>query len=45
MILGISEDVFWHCDIQFLLSVIENNKAYENWISWAREEMIKGGKK
>ena len=45
MILGISEDVFWHSDMQFLFSVAENNSAYENWINWAREEMMKDGKK
>ena len=34
--LGISEDLFWNADYSFLLSVVENKCAYENYINYMK---------
>ena len=34
--LGISEDLFWNADYSFLLSVVENKCAYENYINYIK---------
>lgn len=36
-ILGISEDLFWHADYSFVLGVVENKIAYDNWLSYMAE--------
>lgn len=36
LILGISEDVFWNCDISFILSVVENKSAFDGFINYQR---------
>lgn len=30
-IMGVSEDVFWHCDIGFVRTVAINKQAFEKW--------------
>lgn len=37
LILGISEDLFWHADYSFLLSVLENRTAFDNWKHYVEE--------
>lgn len=43
MILGLSEDIFWHADISFVQSVIENKRAYDAWAAYARQREIDKG--
>lgn len=43
MILGLSEDIFWHADISFVQSVIENKRAYDAWAAYARKRDIDKG--
>ena len=38
LILGISENLFWEADISFVLSVLENKTAYDNYISYMKEK-------
>ena len=38
LILGISESTFWEADISFMLSVLENKTAYDNYISYIKEK-------
>lgn len=42
MIFGISEEIFWQCDLSFLLSLEANYSAYEGWLSRVREEYRDG---
>ena len=35
LILGISEDLFWNADMSFIMSVVENKIAYDNFIQYA----------
>lgn len=37
MILGLSEDVFWHADISFVQSVVDNKRAYDAWLAYAQK--------
>ena len=36
LILGISEDLFWNADISFILTVVENKSAFDNFIDYQR---------
>lgn len=36
MILGISEDVFWNCDVSFVLSIVENKSAFDGFINYQK---------
>ena len=38
LILGISENLFWHADISFLKSVSENRSAYDRYITYQEEK-------
>lgn len=37
MILGVSEDLFWHADVSFVEGVVQNKTAYDNWVSYVHE--------
>lgn len=37
IILGVSEDLFWNVDLSFLITVLENKLAYDDYISYAKE--------
>lgn len=36
-IMGVSEDVFWHCDIAFVKTVSANKRAFDKWMNKQRE--------
>ena len=38
IILGISEDIFWNCDISSILTIIDNKAAYDGYISYIKEK-------
>ena len=38
LILEIPEDIFWHSDYSFLLGVVENKVAYDEWLNSAIED-------
>lgn len=40
IILGVSEDLFWNVDISFLIDVLENKLAYDDYISYVREKEL-----
>ena len=40
IILGVSEDLFWNVDISFLVDVLENKLAYDDYISYVREKEL-----
>lgn len=40
MILEISEEVFWGCDVAFLESISSNKNAYDEWLN-AESEMMR----
>lgn len=40
IILGVSEDLFWNVDISFLISVLENKLAYDDYINYVKEAEI-----
>lgn len=44
MILGVSEAVFWNCDISFLASINLNKNAYDGWLNAEIEHERKEGK-
>lgn len=37
IILGVSEELFWEVDISFLISVLENKLAYDDYINYVKE--------
>ncbi|MDY2997635.1 MAG: hypothetical protein SOU16_10070 [Faecalimonas sp.] len=37
-IIGISEELFWYSEWSFLLTVVENKIAVDNWIAYEREK-------
>lgn len=43
MILGLSEDIFWHADVAFVQSVVKNKRAYDAWLAHARQREIDKG--
>lgn len=38
IILGVSEDLFWSVDLAFLVSVLENKLAYDDYINYVKEK-------
>lgn len=40
IILGVSEDLFWNVDLSFLISVLENKLAYDDYINYVKEVEI-----
>ena len=36
-IMGISEDVFWNCDIAFVRTVANNKAAFDKWMTKQQE--------
>lgn len=42
--LGVSEDVFWYCDIPFVKRVADNKLLYQNWLSDKKEEVRENGR-
>ena len=38
IILGISEDLFWSVDLTFLISILENKLAYDDYINYVKEK-------
>ena len=40
LICGVSEDLFWHADLSFLLSVAENKAAYGRWLYCERQYLM-----
>lgn len=43
MILGVSEEVFWDCDVSFLTSINLNKNAYDAWLNAEIEHARKEG--
>ena len=39
LVLGISEEIFWHADVAFLREVAANKTAYDSWLQTEREVM------
>lgn len=37
IILGMNEDLFWDVDLSFLIGVLENKMAYDDYMSYMRE--------
>jgi hypothetical protein len=37
IILGVSEDLFWNVDLSFLITVLENKLAYDDYINYVKE--------
>lgn len=37
LILGIPEDIFWNCDVSFVMGVAENKRAYDAWLNYTME--------
>ena len=44
IILGISEELFWNVDVSFLISVLDNKLAYDNYINYCKEVEIEAMK-
>ena len=44
-VLGVSEDVFWTCDIAFIKATVANKNAFEKWMNRQRELKEKNRKK
>ena len=40
VILGVSEDLFWNVDLSFLITVLENKLAYDDYINYVKEVEI-----
>ena len=40
LIMGVSEDIFWNSDISFLLTVLDNKCAYDDYLSYLIEKEI-----
>lgn len=45
MILEIPEDIFWFADLSFLLGVVANKTAYDNWLSYEKEKELERQRK
>ena len=43
-ILEIPEDIFWFADYSFLLGVVEDKTAYDNWLNYVLERERKNNK-
>ena len=44
LILEIPEEIFWYADYSFLLGVVENKTAYDNWLNYVLERERKNNK-
>ena len=40
IILGVSEDLFWNVDLSFLITVLDNKLAYDDYINYVKEVEI-----
>nr|DAM24383.1 MAG TPA: hypothetical protein [Caudoviricetes sp.] len=40
LILNISEEIFWNADYSFLISVMENKNAYDNFMSYKKQQVM-----
>lgn len=38
LIMGMNEDIFWNTDLSFLLTVLENKCAYDDYINYLKEK-------
>jgi hypothetical protein len=38
LILGIPENVFWNADYSFVMNVVENKVAYDNWLAQINDD-------
>lgn len=45
LILGISEDLFWNAEYNFLLSVVENKSAFDSYINYIEYKNEQNSKK
>jgi len=36
--MGISEEIFWNADISFLVTVLMNKNAYDDYMSYLKEK-------
>lgn len=45
VILGVSEDLFWSVDLTFLISVLDNKLAYDDYINYVKEVEIEAANK
>lgn len=45
LLLGIPEDVFWYCDVSFVLGVVEDKAAYDGWLNYVQERERKAASK
>ena len=36
--MGMSEDVFWNTDLSFLITVLDNKCAYDDYINYLKEK-------
>lgn len=41
LILGLSEDLFWHSDIAFVSDVAQNKAAFDNYMNYQHEKIMK----
>lgn len=39
IISGVSEELFWHADLSFVLSVTDNKRAFDEWMAAERDLM------
>ena len=40
--MGISEELFWNSEWSFLLNILENKIAVDNWMAYEREKAVEG---
>lgn len=40
MILGINENIFWDADYSFLIAVVENKTAYDQYHNYIKEKEL-----
>lgn len=40
--MGINEELFWNSEWSFLLHVLENKIAVDNWMAYEREKTMEG---
>lgn len=38
MILKLSEEIFWYADLSFVLGVVEDKAAFDNWLEYEKEK-------
>lgn len=37
---GVPEDIFWHADLSFLLTVADSNAVYQRWLKCEEQYQI-----